>query len=183
MPFRDILGGAVWAGWTPASLPAAGTRGVLLAACASEAAVSCSPWLNWHLCEHVLPCTPVSVMTGRRRVSFLCERSVDGASSERPLFIVSSFLWRIYFVAPSAVARRKKTLLLPCVGTKRTSGGKGGAPPCLSSPPGSISVCKARSLLFPHARLKASDNLSYSQYSFFSLQLCRRPFPSKSLCL
>lgn len=128
LPFRDILGGAVWAGWTPASLPAAGTRGGLLAACASEAAVSCSPWLNWHLCEHVLPCTPpaVSVMTGRRRVSFLCERSVDGASSERPLFIVSSFLWRIYFVAPSAVARRKKTLLLlPCVGHQTNKRGEG----------------------------------------------------------
>lgn len=72
-----------------------------------------SPALPSHcaLCDC---CAQGERFTRGGRGSFLCERSVDGASSERLLFIVSyhrgsvwpgSLLSRIYFVAPSAVAK------------------------------------------------------------------------------
>lgn len=202
MPFRDILGGAVWAGWTPASLPAAGTRGGLLAACASEAAVSCSPWLNWDLC--VLPCTPPSLCTAlpsRRTVHCVTVVRKGGEIHSGWAWFISVRAigrWRIeraaviYCQLPSrfCVARLPFVAYLFCGcqmglerissrATKRTSVGERwwqivgqhiGAAASMRTETFPAALVSAEHLLsfFPRAKLKASDNLSYSQLFFSS---------------
>lgn len=171
-----------------AELPA-GTRGL---AWPGRSAVSCSPWLNWDLC--VLPCTPCALPShctlrdccaqGERftrggRGSFLCERAAVIYCQLPSSFCVARLPFVAYLFCGTQCGCQMGLERISSRATKRTSVGERwwqivgqhiGAAASMRTETFPAALVSAEHLLFffPHAELKASDNLSYSQLSFSS---------------